>query len=76
MSSPIQCRVLQVERRRPDSPRSPPVVPPIPEDEEEELIALVAKSGQEERTSFIKKLRRSSLTFRSIQLLLNASLVS
>ena len=33
--------VFQIEKKRADSPRSPPVVPPIPEDEEEELLDFV-----------------------------------
>ena len=32
---------FQIEKKRADSPRSPPVVPPIPEDEEEELSDFV-----------------------------------
>ena len=32
---------VQIEKKRADSPRSPPVVPPIPEDEEEELSDFV-----------------------------------
>jgi len=63
-SAPIT--IGKIEKKRADSPRSPPVVPPIPEDEEEELSDFVCASGskKEERMSFIKKLRRSSLTFR------------
>ena len=33
--------LVQIEKKRADSPRSPPVVPPIPEDEEEELLDFV-----------------------------------
>lgn len=63
-SAPIT--IGKIEKKRADSPRSPPVVPPIPEHEEEELSDFVCASGskKEERMSFIKKLRRSSLTFR------------
>jgi len=62
-SAPIT--IGKIEKKRADSPRSPPVVPPIPEDEEEELSDFVgASSKKDERVSFIKKLRRSSLTFR------------
>jgi len=62
-SAPIT--IGKIEKKRADSPRSPPVVPPIPEDEEEELLDFVcASSKKDERVSFIKKLRRSSLTFR------------
>ena len=32
---------VQIDKKRADSPRSPPVVPPIPEDEEEELSDFV-----------------------------------
>jgi len=63
-SAPIT--IGKIEKKRADSPRSPPVVPPIPEDEEEELLDFVCASSskKDERVSFIKKLRRSSLTFR------------
>jgi len=63
-SAPIT--IGKIEKKRADSPRSPPVVPPIPEDEEEELSDFVGASSskKDERVSFIKKLRRSSLTFR------------
>jgi hypothetical protein len=46
-SAPIQCKVVpvcKVEKKRSDSPRSPPVVPPIREDEEEELPSLIGRS--------------------------------
>ena len=41
ISWPSHSCFFQIEKKRADSPRSPPVVPPIPEDEEEELSDFV-----------------------------------